>query len=68
MGVIMGAVGKSPAIEKSNRLLQESCQLTVGRYLEQQVIGTCRETKERYPKTFIDWSFVGKDKKRDEPV
>lgn len=68
MGVIMGATGKSPSIEKCNRLLQMDFNQSAGEYLEKQIVMGHEKIKERYPKTEIDWSFIEKGEDGDESV
>ncbi|MCM1425638.1 MAG: hypothetical protein NC118_03455 [Eubacterium sp.] len=68
MGVIMGAMGKSPSIDKHNRLLQEEYKQSSGEYLESQIALTQEKIRERYPKTGIDWSFIRKGKDEDGTV
>lgn len=65
MSVIMGATGKSPSIDKNNRLLREEYKQSSGEYLERQIVMTQEKISERYPKTGIDWSFIRKGKDKD---
>ena len=58
MSVIMGAIGKSPSIDKYNRLMQDNFKQSSGEYLEKQIVLTQEKIRERYPKTEIDWSFI----------
>lgn len=68
MGVIMGATGKSPSIEKHNSLLQENFQQSSGEYLERQIVLTQEEKIGRYPETGIDLSFIRRGKGEDGTV
>lgn len=62
MGVIMGAIGKNPSIEKYNSVLQENSEHAVSKYMEKLIIGNHQEMRECYPKIDIDLSFVEDNK------
>lgn len=68
MGVIMGATGKSPSIDKHNRVLREGFKQSSGEYLERQIVMTQEKIRERYPETGIDWSFIKKGIDKDGTV
>lgn len=68
MGVVIGAVGKSPAIEKANRLLQENGKRSNSEYMERQFVGTVQEMRKHYPPISIDLSFVRGEGNEDKSV
>lgn len=61
MGVIMGAIGKNPSIERYNSVLQENSEQAVKKYMEKLIIGSHKEMRKYYPKIDIDLSFVESD-------
>lgn len=68
MGVIMGAIGKNPSIEKYNSASQENSGQAVGKYMEKLIIGNHQEMRECYPKINIDLSFVEDNKSEKQSV
>lgn len=60
MGVVTGAVGKSPAIEKCNRLLQTNSKGDAGKCMESRIIGSEEERSKKYPDISMDFSWLGR--------